>query len=166
MNVKELDLLDKSILYVTENEKTFSYARGYTTAGMPVYTPPDGKNTGEVKLDEVIFLPITNEEFKTNTEDYFFGFRFLLSKSGTSSFALIQDAMMSITDLQIQYEVTRIRYYPDGLKSICIDKTYDALFPTQCLHLQFPTVEIPQRLYKVTMDILNLYCVYYVDKKI
>jgi len=164
----ERDIVEKPVLFVNEDNESYAYSRGYTNSGLPFYTPPKDKNItdGQLLVEEVVFLPITNSQFAENRRDYFFGYRMLFQKTNHSTVNLMSNPKMSVTRFQITFEISRIRYYPSGEKTITIERTYDALFPTQVLNLQFPTTEVADKVIKAVDDIVDAYCTYYIDKKI
>jgi len=167
VSIRERDLFEKPILFVIEDEKTWPCQRAYTVSGLPFYTIPSEKNTHEERnIREVLFLPISNEDFETNDKDYFFGFMYLFMYESLTTMSMIQDPNVSITHLQIQYEVSRIRYFPSGEKTIIKDRTYDPLFPTQVINFQLPIIQMGHQLVSTVNDVINFHCNYYVDKKI
>jgi len=167
MKAVERDLVDKPILFVTEGDRTFPYKRGFSLSGLPYYTPPLEKNVKDgYRLDEVLFLPISNREFKTNKDKYFFGFRYLISNNNFTMIDVMKQIQTAVANMDIQYEVSRIRYYPDGEKSIIINKSYDSLFPTQCLRVEVPAIDSHARISRMMDGIVDLYCNWYVDKTV
>lgn len=167
MHVSERDLLEIPVVFVDDGERRYSYNRGYTTSGIPFYGAPSEKhNTTENSIEEFFFLPITNREFMTNTEDLFYGYRFILVTSGFTSMSLIHMPETAIVRIQLTYDINRIRYYPENEKTIIIDRNCDNLIPTQIVNLQFHKADIATKLIQVIEDILNSYCNFYLDKKL
>jgi hypothetical protein len=162
----ENSLLELPLLLIEENEKSFFYSRGYTKSGLPYYIPPNDKNTGIHAMDEVLFLPITLGEFRNNNDDYFFGYRFLIAVTNQNTVALEGLSDTSVTNVELHYEITRIRYYPDGVNKISINRTYDAIFPTQIVPIEYFTSEIMFKVGDCIMEIINHYCNWYLGKRI
>jgi hypothetical protein len=163
-------LFDNPILFIKENNITNAYTRNYTTNGLPYYVPPEGKNTNKmVNLFESIFLPIKKEEFD-NKNSYFFGFRYLIALSDEKIIHLFhqEEEIMAppFVSLQLKYEITRIRYFPEGEQSITINKSYDSLFPTQILPIQAPSMNINSIVDNIISGIVRDYSDYYVDRRI
>ena len=167
MNTVERDLLEKPILFVNEDDNVWPYHRGYTISGLPFYNPPMEKNGNEeVQLYEVLFLPILKNDFETNKEDYFFGFRYLFSRDTLSTMSFLENLTEGITHLQIHYEICRVRYFPSGEKTVTVDRTYDPILPTQLITIQLPNAEVGVAFISTMNNLVNFYCNYYVDKKI
>jgi hypothetical protein len=165
----EREILELPCIFVNENDKQYPYNRGYTMSGLPYYAAPYNKH-GEpdlnVSVEEFIFLPITPKEFAENKTDLFYGYRFILSSSGFTSLSLMQMPQSAVTRTQLTYDINRIRYYPEGEKSIVIDRLCDNLIPPQIVTLQFPSLEVGQRMLMAIADVLNSYCNFYVDRKV
>ena len=101
---------------IVENGKQYAFGRGYTWSGLPYYIPPPDKNTaGGYQLEEILFLPISNVDFRENKDRFFFGYRYLISNNNHSTIsAMVDNPMASITRWQLQYEIMRVRFYPEG----------------------------------------------------
>ena len=81
MTIKERSLLEKPVLFVQEGENMWPYQRRYTDSGLPYYSPPVEKNNSEeTKILEVLFIPISNEDFDNDKENYFGKSRDLLGR--------------------------------------------------------------------------------------
>ena len=165
--MNDIDIIERPILFVTEQGPMFPYTREYTKSGLPFYYPPHEKNQNEeYSLYEFIFLPIPTKEWDAKKSVYFFGYRFLMSNDIYSTIESLESVAISSIRLQVQYEITRIRFYPTSPKSIQIDKSYDALFPTQCIDIISHPAEAETRFIECINGLLDMYCTYYVDKKI
>ena len=165
--VRERDLLEKPILFVTEGEDIYPYSCGYTKSGLPFYVASEEKNqTLNTNIDEILFLPITMDEFNNNTEDLFFGFRILINKGNLEAVGVLDTSMQMCVRTQVNYEISRVRYYPSGNKSIVIDKTYDAMFPTQSMTLQGQGDDLLNNVQTIIKNMIEVYCNWYVDRKI
>ena len=164
----ERDLVEKPILFVTEDSKEYAYNRSFTASGLPFYTPPPEKNCGDgYRLHEFIFLPISNSDFKNVKDKYFFGFRYLISNNKFILAEAAQEFTRSLTSTQLQFEISRIRYYPSGDKHIVIDRFYDPLFPTQAYNIDnIPSEELAPRINKIMNEIVDLYCNWYIHKTV
>ncbi len=165
--MEEHNLLDIPVINISENNKVNEYTMIHTTSGLPVYVPPDEKNNVEVfKIYEFVFLPITHHDFKHNTEDLFFGFRILIHIEYESEYKLVGEVMACMVSVKINYEITRIRYYPYSNTSIVIDKSYDSLYPTQSISIKGPESPCIDALYSAIGKIINTFCNFYYNKEV
>ena len=163
---KDRDLLEIPMLFVEEFGKTNMYFRVYTLNGLPHYVPNKDKNKlPEIKIEEALLLPITNDEFKNNKTDYFFGYRMLLSNAHQTTLNVVGRGE-GLTRFQIHFEAMRVRFYPEGDKRIIIDRIYDQLFPTQHKVFQFPPNEVDEKALEENQKIIDYYFQYYVDRTV
>jgi len=103
MTIKERSLLEKPVLFVQEGENMWPYQRRYTDSGLPYYSPPVEKNNSEeTKILEVLFIPISNEDFDNDKENYFFGYMYLFFHEAHSTMTFTQDQLTDVASLKIQ----------------------------------------------------------------
>ena len=132
--MKKDRVLDIPIVQITENSKIHQYTRFHSTEGIPFYVPPEYKNSA-TNLYEFILLPISSNDFHKNTKNYFFGYRILMGINVDDASRLIDDMLVGLIEANIDYEIGRIRFYPDRV-GVVIDKTYDVIAPTQRLVIE------------------------------
>ena len=163
---KEKMMLDIPIVSVTENSRVHEYTRFHSSTGIPFYAPPEYKNRNiKININEFLLLPISCNNFHKNIKKYFFGYRLLIAVSGENTSRLSEDSMIAVFQSRIEYEITRIRFYPhEG--NIVINKSYDAMHPTQDVILEGDEDGVIDRMHRAITNIIDNLCAFYYNRRI
>lgn len=165
-------MLDVPLLRVMEDGATWTYRRQYSESGYPYYACPDEKNQLHKKFfcEEILFLPIEYEDYKSNREDYFYGYRFLIATPGHTTISAIPGLGLpnSKMEIQISFEVARIRYFmeDDHEHDIVIDFMGDAVFPTRTVAITQDPVRITETINHFLRATIDELCTWYANRKI
>lgn len=150
---------------------TSIYKRFYSDSGYPCYTcPADTGQHKEFFYNEVLFLPIEYDVFKNNREDYFYGYRFFTTTPGPTTIAFLPGLGLPQpnTEIQLTFEVARIRYFmeDDFEHDIVIDYFGDGLFPPRTVTINQSTSHIRDTINTVTKQLIDQHCCWYADRKV
>jgi hypothetical protein len=164
-------MLERQLLSVQELDTKINYHLMHTTGGLPYYIPQytldnrENHKNGEW-FDESLFLPIEEDDFNADNENYHFGYKITISAAGHTSLSLTGDTRISgITRISPSYICSRVRYFVKN-NEIVIDKVYDGLFPIRTFELTAPSNRITEDLQEFIDATINHLCNYYCDKTV
>lgn len=167
MKKMERDLVDLEHLFVKELDKIYVYQRVYTSSMIPTYIPPPDKHieNDEFKTNEALFIPISDEDFKNQT-DYFFGFQYKFIYNNHMTIGTVFNPFDSLTNITLEHEIRRFRFYPENKKTIIINKIYDPLFPIVPIELEAHSLECNKYLIECMGELIDHYSQFYYKKRI
>lgn len=167
--IRHDEIFDEMRLNVLIGDIQLVYTRKYGNSGIPYYLPYTDESQDKIPgkyMGEVIFLPITKEEIEKNCDNYFFGFLYGITSNGHTTLSLIWDpSNIAISNMQIQFEIRRIRYLIEG-NNITINKIYDPLFPPAAIDITNRSTEIGNDVNSIINSAIDSYCSWYIDKRI
>ncbi len=164
--------LDKPTLKIYESGMVWLYRRAFTVSGLPYYIPPPEKEGlhRSVFMNEAMFFPIEYEEFKTNREDYFYGYRFIIATPGYTTIGIPQGPAIPcpLSYIQLGFESARVRFFmeDDEEHDMVIDFMGDSMFPTRTVEIQQHPNQIAATVNNIIFRLIDEYCVWYSTRKI
>lgn len=166
-------LLDIPILKVFEDGVIWKYTRLYSMSGYPYYVAPDEKNKLHLNtlMNDFLFLPIHHKDFLKDRKNYYYGYRYLIATTGSTTveFSTLLDLdIPSRTQTKIGFEATRVRYFMDNDPSfdIVIDFMGDSMFPTFWMDISDNTESIESTSKKVVQKMIDTHCQWYINRRI
>ena len=163
------DILNKQNINITEDGKEYKYNLVVDDNGKPNYYPPEEKTKilNETLIDEILFLPITNEVFNNIKNTYHFGFKYIIKTVKHRTISIGPEILeCGVSEAQLGVVIQRIRYEITGKESIVINKHYDPLHMPRIINIKDKTSEINTLVLKVTKDIIAEYNSFYEDKRV
>lgn len=169
----ERKLMDLPELKVYEEDKVWIYNLSRTKSGLPFYQCPRDKyrkaGSSYMKaVDECIFLPIDMTTFKTDRENYFYGYRFFIGSPGIKKLKSLSYEGDPLQEADVEFEVARIRYFMDEHfdYDISIDFIGDVFYPTTVYVARGTEEQLPNLVEDLISNILDYLCQWYVNRKI
>lgn len=157
------DIFNKKKLRVLDTGRIWTYTCAYTKSQIPYYIAPREMQElhPTVYMDEVIFLPITNQLFDTRKFHHFVGYRFVFGSHGTTE-------INERTRLDLGFEACRLGYYiDDGIgNDIMVDFMGDSLFPTAIVNVEGPSESIQESVNNIIENVIDKYTLWYIDRRI
>lgn len=114
---------DKLDVKIITRENEYDGVRASNGAPFYIRSIPKDDNTLCIV---VLYLPITLQQFHKNNTDYFYGLHIMLKIDKIDESELEDDMMVMKHKRDINYDIRRIRFYPDGNR-IIVDKINDSL---------------------------------------
>jgi len=162
-------IMNRQKIQITENEVTNTYSNIPDPNGCPNFYPPPERVELLKKqcIDEVIFLPITNEEFNSNDDYHHFGFRYLFHSAMHETISFGPDPMkLGFTQFQLTVNIQRIRYNISGKDAITINRNYDPLHPPRILTISDRSSSIGKTIADLVLNLISEYNHYYLNRHV
>lgn len=162
-------LMDLDGIYIVKNGNRIPYSRMYLNNHIVNYFPCeyDNEMCKDFGIIHVIFLPIDMESFnKPGKLTKYCGYQYTFKSSQMYTILTDNKDIESITHVQMVSEVRRFKYKIKAPLDVVIEKIYEPLYPERIIDIDTLTSNIPFEILKVTMDLINSFNSYYLNKEI
>ena len=162
-------LMDLDGIYVVKNGKRIPYSRMYLNDRIVNYFPCeyDNEMCEDFGISHVIFLPISMESFnKPGRLTRYCGYQYTFKSSQLQTILTDNENVESITHVQMVSEVRRFKYKIKAPLDVIIERIYEPLYPERIIDINALTSNIPFEILKITMDLINSFNAYYINKEI
>lgn len=155
------------IIHDQYGRRTFS--RIITSDGVPNYfeTGEKPKAIQEMNIDEVYLIPAEIKDFEKRKRGYFYGYKYLFT-AGRHDVVRVGNEQLNVdmSHVQLCSEVQRFRYIIKGNLEIFVDKVYDSLYPTRIFDIECLTKDVGMFILRQTLQCVNEFNSYYIEKEI
>ena len=162
-------ILDSTGLIINDSYGRRTFSRIIGINGIPNYfeTGKKPKAIEEYNINEVYFIPIEISDYKKYHRKDFYGYKYLFTLGQHDIIRIGNEQLpIDMSHVQMCVDVCRFEYRVNKNLEIRITKTYDPLYPTRVIDIQCLTKDVALYVLNQTIQCVNEFNLYYLDKKV